>query len=472
MNAVPDTCSAVFGKTVADVASTWGRSLLKRWINPVLEPRSREKLRLISEKWLQLDRSLRLPQQAAGRSNNSCGATYGIMEQCNFACTSCYLSDIANHTPALPFAKVQEQLDALRACLGPTGKAQITSGEVTLLDPDELGKIIAYARGIGLDPMLMTNGQRLLQAPGYLPLLISKYGLEKICIHIDTTQKGRKGLIGSMTEEAIHPIRDQFASLIKSVRKKTGRKLHAAQAITITERNFADISRVMRWMLGNLDSFRMISFQPVAKVGRTRDQVDTTINHESVWSEICKGLGRSLNRHAMYFGHPECSTVCPVIVVSFGTRHEFIETVRTDKSWDQRFFSKILRKFGGFNSVHADPMQTSLKLLSLLIRNPDILLELPFYSLYRLWGIRSWFFSFMAHVLSLRPIRIRPLAIVVHKFMSAEELRTPAGRERLRACVFRVPADGHMVSMCKLNATSMRRELNRRAQQKQPSQAF
>jgi hypothetical protein len=116
-------------------------------------------------------------------------------------------------------------------------------------------------------------------------------------------------------------------------------------------------------------------------------------------------------------------------------------------------------------------MQTSLKLLSLIIRNSDILLELPFYSLYRLWGIRSWFFSFMAHALSLRPIRIRPLAIVVHKFMSTSELTTPLGRERLRACVFKVPVDGQMVSMCKLNATSMRRELNRSLQQNQQSHA-
>jgi len=73
----------------------------------------------------------------------ACGATHSIMEKCNFACTSCYLSDIANHTRPLTFAQVQAQLDALREHLGHGGKCQITSGEVTLLDPHELGRIVA-----------------------------------------------------------------------------------------------------------------------------------------------------------------------------------------------------------------------------------------------------------------------------------------------------------------------------------------
>ena len=60
---------------------------------------------------------------------------------------------------------------------------QITSGEVTLLKPDALGRIVRYAREIGLDPMIMTNGQRLLQVPDYLSRLVRDYGLQKISFH-------------------------------------------------------------------------------------------------------------------------------------------------------------------------------------------------------------------------------------------------------------------------------------------------
>jgi hypothetical protein len=45
--------------------------------------------------------------------------------------------------------------------------------------------------------------------------------------------------------------------------------------------------------------------------------------------------------------------------------------------------------------------------------------------------------------------------------MSPDELATPLGRERLEACVFRLPVEGRMVSMCELNATDLRLRLNR-----------
>jgi hypothetical protein len=145
------------------------------------------------ERWESLPAEMRVPQQLAGIGAAACGATHSIMEKCNFACTSCYLSDVANYTTPLGFDETAIQLDELRAYLGPGGKCQITSGEVALLDPHDLCRIVAYARRIGLDPMVMTNGQRLLQVDGYLDILVRQYGLEKIGIHIDTTQKGRPG---------------------------------------------------------------------------------------------------------------------------------------------------------------------------------------------------------------------------------------------------------------------------------------
>jgi hypothetical protein len=40
--------------------------------------------------------------------------------------------------------------------------------------------------------------------------------------------------------------------------------------------------------------------------------------------------------------------------------------------------------------------------------------------------------------------------------MSPEETRTPAGRERLAACVFRLPYKGEMVPICRMNAEGVR----------------
>lgn len=420
--------------------------------------RTRQQLYL--ERWRKLPEHLRTPQQVAGISSVSCGATHSIMEKCNFACTSCYLSEVANYTKPLPFAKVQAQLDALRHYLGTGGKVQITSGEVTLLPKDELGKIVAYAKEIGLDPMVMTNGQRLLQVPDYLSTLVGQYGLEKIGLHIDTTQKGRPDMPQGLAERDIHPLRDRFARLLKDVRKKTGKSLHAGHTVTVTGQNFDDIPDVVRWVLDNVDSFRIISFLPVAQVGRTQDRRVEHLGLETVWEKICEGAGRPLNRHAMHFGHTQCNITVPLLVVSFGEGHHLVEVVRQEEQWDLRFFRRALRKFGPHVDFNLVWWRHVLKLFLPVLRNPDMVVELPFYALYRLWGLRRWLGRLAWYWARGRKVRIRPLLIVVHKFMSPDELETPLGRERLEACVFKLPVDGGMVSMCQMNATPLRRELN------------
>ncbi len=40
--------------------------------------------------------------------------------------------------------------------------------------------------------------------------------------------------------------------------------------------------------------------------------------------------------------------------------------------------------------------------------------------------------------------------------MSAAEMKTAQGQERLDACAFRVPIDGRLESMCAVNASGLR----------------
>ncbi|CAN5887690.1 hypothetical protein BH11GEM2_BH11GEM2_35340 [soil metagenome] len=42
--------------------------------------------------------------------------------------------------------------------------------------------------------------------------------------------------------------------------------------------------------------------------------------------------------------------------------------------------------------------------------------------------------------------------------MSREEIETPQGRERLEHCVFRVPVNDELISMCEVNALGVREE--------------
>ena len=104
-------------------------------------------------------------------------------------------------------------------------------------------------------------------------------------------------------------------------------------------------------------------------------------------------------------------------------------------------------------------VENLLGMLSLTLRHPLLLIESFLYGLYRCWGDRSDLVRIMLRAVRSRNLSVKPLVIVVHKFMSPEELETDLGHERLQACTFRVPVDGEMIAMCQLNATGLRSKL-------------
>jgi len=201
-----------------------------------------------------------------GRSSNGCGATIGVMPRCDFSCRGCYLSADANRVPGLALEDVKKQLDRLREHLGDRGNLQLTDGEVLLRPEKEVIEIVRYARDIGLEPMLMTHGDRLRAEPGLLERLMLEAGLEEVGIHVDTTQRGRRGetyrLAGD--ERELEPLRDEFAALLRRARRHTGLPLRGATLMTVTRDNLDRVPGVVRWVQRNADVFRMLSFQPTA----------------------------------------------------------------------------------------------------------------------------------------------------------------------------------------------------------------
>lgn len=433
------------------------------WLKALIRPIPVERHRGSEERFESLPASLKTEEQILGVAHHSCGATHGVMERCDLACTSCYLGEEANASRPLETAEVHQQLEALREYLGPQGKAQITSGEVTLLPRQVLGGYVRYAREIGLDPMVMTHGRRFLEQPGYLRELVEKDGLEKISIHVDSTQRGRQEWSPFCTEAELHPLRDRYAELIRETRRQTGKKLHAAHTVTVHRRSVDQIPDVMNWLVRNLDAIRMVSFQPVAEVGRTQDHSIEGLTLDDVWEQVCRGLGAEINRDAMHFGHPECHIVTPVVVARAGDRFIVLETVRKGKRWDRSYLRRLLRHVGGYTVRGKSRAENVIGTLSLTLRNPLLLVESLLYGVYRSWGSRRNLAAILLEAIRRQRLSVRPLALVVHKFMSPNELETPVGRERLAACTFKVPVHGEMISMCEMNATDMRSRLYPRA---------
>jgi hypothetical protein len=58
-------------------------------------------------------------------------------------------------------------------------------------------------------------------------------------------------------------------------------------------------------------------------------------------------------------------------------------------------------------------------------------------------------------------LRVNYFCVVSHHFMSAAEIATDEGRERLDLCAFKVPVDGRLESMCAVNALGLRDEYYR-----------
>ncbi|HEY8020602.1 MAG TPA: radical SAM protein, partial [Thermoanaerobaculia bacterium] len=250
-----------------------------------LDPVTPEKRRLLAERWAALDPSLRVAGQGLGQKATGCGATIGLQPRCDFACTGCYLGSEANRVPALPTAAILAQLDELRRHLGPKSNVQLTDGEVTLRPEAELLEILRHARAIGVVPMLMTHGDNLRRRPGLLERLMADGGLTEVSIHVDTTQRGRDGYRQPASERELDPLRDEFAALIRRARRRTGRELRAAMTLTVTRDNLPQIAGVVRWTIANRDAFGLMSFQPLAQVGRTRRELEGVAAAE-LWREI------------------------------------------------------------------------------------------------------------------------------------------------------------------------------------------
>ncbi len=416
-------------------------------------------------RWDALPDAWKQGHQWLGSQTAGCFATHNVMEACDFSCTACYLGKEANQTPPLPFVEVKKQLDEIRAYAGPGANLQITAGEVTLLPVEDLVRIVRYARrDLQLDPMVMTHGQTFMTDPSYLHRLMTDADLQKVSIHMDTTQRGRIGQDKTWTERDVNRIRDRFADLVRDARRITGRPLYAATTYTVTESNLDEIPTVMHWMLRHVDAFRMISFQPTADVGRTRESEQIN-KRDLIWGRISDALGERINPNTFLMGHEKCNQTALIWVITYGETRRVVQVTRPDKPVDKWFFEQLMAgAFRGFYTDGTSDAELAGMYLGMFLRSPKYFWQWPGYVLYRVLSEYAWLPEMLRAIGRGEAWSVKPLVVVAHNFMSAHELDTPEGQERLDACVFKLPVDGRMVPMCEMNGTDLRKKTNRDTQ--------
>ncbi|HEV7503399.1 MAG TPA: radical SAM protein [Thermoanaerobaculia bacterium] len=425
------------------------------------DPATAEKRRILAERWAGLDPALRLPGQGLGQKATGCGATLGIQPRCDFACTGCYLGHEANHIPALPTAAILRQLDAMRQWLGPKSNVQITDGEVTLRPVEELVEILSYARSIGVIPMVMTHGDNFRRQPGLLERLMVEGGLTEVSIHVDITQRGRDGHKAPKSELELMGLREEFAKMVREARRRTGRTLRAAMTLTVTQENLPQIPAVVRWLIHNHDAFSLVSFQPLAQVGRTRKS-QHGVTADELWTEIAKATADfGLNLQGvgpMHFGHTECTRFVPLLTLERpGGDLRALQLIR-DEPEDVAIMSEFFsRGLGGMAFRDDRPLEMVGRALGFARTDPRWLLGRV-----RRWAtgrFRTEAGTSLGRLLvdSLRgKIRLGGFTLTSHHFMNPAELQTQVGQARLAACVFRLPYRGEMIPMCQMNADGVR----------------
>ncbi len=399
---------------------------------------------ILSNAWASLPDTLRGPTQFLGRHYAGCGATIGVMPRCDFACAACYLQKRSNGRRPIPLSEAKAQLRILRRWLGPGGNLQLTDGEITLMPEAELIELVAYARKIGLVPMIMTHGETFRRKPLYLKRLMTEGGLTEVCFHVDTTMCGRRDCYANApTETKLNSLRDEFAEIIRAARRQTGLKLEAASTVTVTRLNLEYIPSVVSWFLANADAFKMVSFQPAASVGRTDGHL-VGPTPEELWARIIQGAGNpQLLRGEGWLGHPACGRFVQGMAVKRKSKVSLVPLYRRDNPEDMVFLRRLLDRIGGISFRLDTPWRAIARAVCIFGPNISFLLRsgLPY-----LWRLAR----------RVGTLRARYFCIVSHHFMDAARLTSREGMERTSACVFRVPIHGRLEPMCKVNALGMR----------------
>ena len=269
------------------------------------------------------------------------------MPKCDFHCTGCYLNADANKARPAHLSEIKQQLQHIRAWLGPCGNVQLTDGEISLRDEFELIELIAYAP-LDLVRMLMTHGETFRRRAGLLERLIGKGGLTEVCIHIDTTQRGRRDTYRTaQTEADLDGLRTEFAQLIRRARTRTGRRLEVASTVTVTQHNLNGVPGIIRWFLANADAFKMVSFQPLAEVGRA-DPSLKGVTPDELWQRIAEGTGDpAIRRGEGWVGHPGCSRIVQGLAVRRRDAVAFVPLYRQDDEGEMRLLNELLDRVGG-----------------------------------------------------------------------------------------------------------------------------
>jgi tetraether lipid synthase len=342
-----------------------------------------------------------------------------ITQRCNLDCTLCYLSEHSEAIADIPIEEIFKRIDQIYFLYGPNTDVQVTGGDPTLRQRDELIEIIRYIKQKQMRSTLMTNG---IRASRSLLSELAHAGLCDVAFHVDITQNIKH----ATSEASLNKTR------LKYIRNARGLGLSIMFNTTIHKDNFHEIPILINFFKENADRIRTVSFQLQADTGRgVAGKRDLVISPETVWQKIEDSLEIKLNHNAVKTGHKHCNRYGMSLVIN-------------NKAYDLFSESELIADLHSatenisFDRQHK--WKTVWQILCWMLMQPAHTGSIS------MWGYR--FFKQIKNDLIASKAKVNSLSFFIHNFMDACNLE----QERLDACVFHAMTKEGPVSMCQHNA--------------------
>jgi len=359
------------------------------------------------------------PNQQMGRRWALGCVALEITQRCNLDCSLCYLSEHSEAIRDIPIEELFRRVELIHQHYGDGTNVQVTGGDPTLRQREELIAIVKYIRHLGMQPTLMTNG---IKATRELLAELSNAGLVDVAFHVDTTQQ----IKGYDNEVALNTLREKY------INRARGLGLSIMFNTTVHRANFHEIPDLVRFFRKHADVIRLLSFQLQADTGRgVEGKRPLLITPDTVWTQLEKGAGTTLNSKAIRAGHTKCNRY------AIGLR---LGNEMSDLLEDTQTVGKLMNYFQPVKADRRHKFKSLLACCTHALKKPAAV---------------ALFFKWVFQIIWIRKKmvlrskgKVNTISFFMHNFMDANELDA----DRITACAFKVMTENGPMSMCLYNA--------------------
>ena len=363
------------------------------------------------------------PHQAAARRWSIGCVSLEVTQRCNLDCTLCYLSEHSEAVQDVPMEELIRRIDMVADFYGENTDIQISGGDPTLRDADDLVQIVQAIKVRGMRSSLFTNG---ILATRELLQRLAQAGMSDVAFHVDITQE-RKGYA---TEVDLNALRDEY------IERARGLGLSVFFNTSIYAQNVADVPMLAQFFSQRSDVVRLASFQMQAETGRGLLRArDEALTQARIMRLIEQGVGETLNFDALIGGNPTCNRYATAITFGRG-----INTRAHDLFRNGAFIARVMRETADLRIDRDSVFKAAGSIVRAILKRPSLAAAGIIAASEVAWRARR--------SLALARNGVNKISFFIHNFMDASALQT----ERLETCVFMAATQFGPMPMCEYNA--------------------